>query len=47
LTSDAIASRMGIEYEGVRKHRQHIKAKVGVSELPELEERREEWDTSP
>lgn len=36
-TSEEIAERMGIEYAGVRKHRQHIKAKLGVSDREGLE----------
>ncbi len=44
LTSEVIAERLSLEYNSVRKHRQHIKAKVGVSDREGLEARREEWD---
>jgi DNA-binding CsgD family transcriptional regulator len=47
FTSEVIAERLSIQYDSVRKHRQHIKAKVGVSDRAGLEQRREEWDTEP
>ena len=47
FTSEVIAKKMDIQYDSVRKHRSHIRQKLGLSDRAGLEAMREVWDIEP